>query len=205
MKRLDITQINEAFNRIGVEKRQIESLSCGSIKEIKEMMKAIFFACDQSINESNFTWFKQYDEVAQWLHNTEGRGLFLTGNCGLGKTLLLKYVVPTILLTTNRKVLKPFHAKDTLHKEKAKEMLSKRFICIDDIGSETFLSDYGQRRQVVADIILSAEEDNKVLILTTNLNSKQMEEKYDIRVLDRLQKICKIINFGDQRSKRFGI
>ena len=194
--------IQEAFARLKVKPRTAENLTCGSVSEVKAMMKAVFLQCDECITADSFVWYKEYDIVAKWLSNTKGKGLLLTGSCGLGKTLLLKYVIPTILLLTNSKVLTPYHAKDTLDKAKAKEMLSKRFICIDDIGSETFLSDYGQRINVVHDIILSAEEDNKMLVVSTNLNSEQITTKYDIRAYDRLNKICIPVNFGDKKSLR---
>ena len=43
-------------------------------------------------------WRPEYKKVAEWLTNTRGRGLFMYGNCGLGKSILGRYVIPALFL-----------------------------------------------------------------------------------------------------------
>ena len=45
-----------------------------------------------------------YDEIIDWMIDTRGRGLVLMGECGLGKSTILNYVIPAIFRTKTNKV-----------------------------------------------------------------------------------------------------
>lgn len=199
---MDAKHIKDVFKQLGNSGRHNNSFSCGQFNEMQHLIATALIECDDRISKDNLVWLRQYDQVAKWLCNTEGKGLLLVGNCGVGKTLLGRYVIPAIFLAKLNKIVRWYHSKDSLNLDKAKEMESKRLLSIDDIGSETFASDYGQRRYVIHDIILQAEDLNKTLILTTNLNSEQLTDKYDLRAVDRLLSNFKVVNFGDQASLR---
>jgi len=120
--------------------------------------------------------------------DTRGRGLMLMGECGLGKSTILNYVIPAIFKTKTNKVLRSVPAKELAAVEKN----VAPFIIIDDLGTESIKNDYGTKIDAVADAISYAEDSSKTLLITTNLSPKSLKERYDERTLDRLRK-CKVV------------
>jgi DNA replication protein DnaC len=120
--------------------------------------------------------------------DTKGRGLMLMGECGLGKSTILNFVIPAIFRTRTNKILRSVPAKElgAIDRNKAP------FIIIDDLGTESIKNDYGTKIDAVADAISYAEDSSKTLLITTNLTPKALKERYDERTLDRLRK-CKVV------------
>ena len=110
------------------------------------------------------------------------------GDCGLGKSTILNYVIPAIFRTKTNKLLTSTPAKELGEIERS----SASFIIIDDLGTESIKNDYGTKIDAVADAISYAEDSSKTLLITTNLPSKALKERYDERTLDRLRK-CKVV------------
>lgn len=130
-------------------------------------------------------WLPEYEEVAAWLGDNKGRGLFLFGDCGRGKSLLCRYVLPAILLSHCHKVVSVFNMQEA--NSNLDEVLSKRIISLDDVGTESVSIQFGRRRMAFAEIMDAAEKDNKLLIISSNLNADEIIRYYDTRVLDRLK------------------
>ncbi len=130
-------------------------------------------------------WLPEYDEVARWLSGNRGRGLFMYGSCGRGKTLLCRYVLPAIILKHCRKVVSVFDMNEV--NKNIDAVLTKHIISLDDVGTEALSIQYGQRRMAFAEILDAAEKDNKLLIASSNLNVSEIVNHYDDRVLDRLK------------------
>jgi len=40
------------------------------------------------------------------------------------------------------------------------------------------------------------------LLITSNLTGKELQDRYDVRAMDRLVKMCKIIKFDNEKSLR---
>jgi DNA replication protein DnaC len=158
----------------------------GTREEIKEMFIKAFKYYDRTIEVYNH--LSDYDEVIDWMVDTKGRGLILMGECGLGKSTILNYVIPAIFRTKTNKVLKSIPAKELGIIERNKSP----FIIIDDLGTESIKNDYGTKIDAVADAISYAEDSSKTLLMTTNLKPKELKERYDDRTLDRLRK-CKVV------------
>lgn len=158
----------------------------GTREEIKEMFIKAFKYYDRTIEVYNH--LSDYDEVIDWMIDTKGRGLILMGECGLGKSTILNYVIPAIFRTKTNKVLKSIPAKELGVIERSKSP----FIIIDDLGTESIKNDYGTKIDAVADAISYAEDSSKTLLMTTNLKPKELKERYDDRTLDRLRK-CKVV------------
>ena len=158
----------------------------GSRKDLKEMFIKSFKYYDKTIVE--YKHLPAYDEIIDWMVDNKGRGLMLMGECGLGKSTILNYVIPAIFRTKTNKVLKSISAKDLVAIEKN----IATFIIIDDLGTESIKNDYGTKIDAVADAISYAEDSSKTLLITTNLASKALKERYDERTLDRLRK-CKVV------------
>lgn len=145
-------------------------------------------------------WIPAYEEVASWLENNQGRGLFLHGGCGLGKSLLSCYVIPAILLTYARKVVNVYDMQDV--NKDIDGVLAKKIISIDDVGTESNSVNFGNKRIAFEEIMDSAEKTGKLVIATTNLSGVKIAERYGERVLDRIISTTKRIEFkGDSFRK----
>lgn len=158
----------------------------GTKEELKEMFIKAFKYYDRTIDK--YEHLSAYDEVIDWMVDTRGRGLMLMGECGLGKSTILNYVIPAIFRTKTNKVLRSISAKELAAVEKN----VAPFIIIDDLGTESIKNDYGTKIDAVADAISYAEDSSKTLLITTNLSPNSLKERYDERTLDRLRK-CKVV------------
>lgn len=158
----------------------------GKREEIKEMFIKAFEYYDKTIDEYNH--LPAYDEIIDWMVDTKGRGLMLMGECGLGKSTILNYVIPAIFRTRTNKILRSVPAKELGAVDRNKAP----FIIIDDLGTESIKNDYGTKIDAVADAISYAEDSSKTLLITTNLTPQALKERYDERTLDRLRK-CKVV------------
>ena len=155
-------------------------------EELKEMFVKAFEHYDTTIDK--YEHLPAYDEIIDWLSDTKGRGLMLMGECGLGKSTILNYVIPAIFRTKTNKVLRSIPAKEIGVVEKNKSP----FIIIDDLGTESIKNDYGTKIDGVSDAISYAEDASKTLLITTNLSGNALKERYDERTVDRLRK-CKVV------------
>ena len=158
----------------------------GTKEELKEMFIKAFKYYDRTIDK--YEHLPAYDEIIDWMVDTRGRGLMLMGECGLGKSTILNYVIPAIFRTKTNKVLRSVPAKELAAVEKN----VAPFIIIDDLGTESIKNDYGTKIDAVADAISYAEDSSKTLLITTNLSPNSLKERYDERTLDRLRK-CKVV------------
>ena len=158
----------------------------GEREEIKEMFIKSFEYYDRTVEK--YEHLPAYDEIIDWMVDTKGRGLMLMGECGLGKSTILNYVIPAIFRTKTNKILRSVPAKELGAVDRNKAP----FIIIDDLGTESIKNDYGTKIDAVADAISYAEDSSKTLLITTNLTPQALKERYDERTLDRLRK-CKVV------------
>jgi DNA replication protein DnaC len=158
----------------------------GEREEIKEMFIKSFEYYDRTVEK--YEHLPAYDEIIDWMVDTKGRGLMLMGECGLGKSTILNFVIPAIFRTRTNKILRSVPAKELGAVDRNKAP----FIIIDDLGTESIKNDYGTKIDAVADAISYAEDSSKTLLITTNLTPQALKERYDERTLDRLRK-CKVV------------
>jgi len=158
----------------------------GTKEDIKEMFVKAFKHYDRTIDV--YDHLESYDKIIDWLVDTKGRGLMLMGDCGLGKSTILNYVIPAIFRTKTNKLLTSIPAKELGQIERS----DASFIIIDDLGTESIKNDYGTKIDAVADAISYAEDSSKTLLITTNLDAEDLSKRYDERTLDRLRK-CKVV------------
>ena len=138
-------------------------------------------------------WLPEYNKVASWLTDNKKKGLLCIGNCGRGKTILCRWVIPMLIYHFCRRHVSVYDAIDI--NTKIDEMKIKHLLSIDDIGTESDYFVYGVRRQPFQEIADSAEKTGKLLLITTNLTISQIQEKYGIRTLDRLRKVTSVVEF----------
>ena len=142
---------------------------------------------------NNAKWLKEYEEIAKWLENNEGRGLLCYGNCGRGKSLICWKIIPPLVHHYHRKVISCYDAQQM--NADIDEVKSKHIIYIDDIGTENVSIKYGEKRLAFSEIVDEAEKRGKLLIVTTNLSLEEIEQKYGERTMDRLVAITKRVKF----------
>jgi DNA replication protein DnaC len=115
------------------------------------------------------------------------------GDCGRGKSMLLRYVLPVILLKYANKVVSVFDVQQM--NKKPDDVLSKHIIGLDDIGTEDISVLNGNKRSVFSEVMDCAEKYAKLLIIATNLNSEQIEQIYGTRVIERIISTTRRIEF----------
>jgi DNA replication protein DnaC len=196
MNNLDFKKIDEQFREIDVALKP----DCVEIK-IPDAEENLFNGIKYFTAE-RAKWLLEYKHVAEWLSDNNGRGLLLVGNCGLGKSLLCRQVIPMIINYYYRKIVHIFDATDLNKKSMTDKILSSHLTCIDDLGTENELNDFGNRRIVFCELADRAEKDGKMLLITTNLSEEELRQKYGERTIDRLHAITRKIVFRGDSLRR---
>lgn len=141
--------------------------------------------CFLKFENKELKWLPEYDEVADWLTDNKGRGLFLYGNCGRGKSLMARYVLPAILLKYFNKIVNVYDMRE-LNVE-LDNALEKRILALDDVGVEEVVNVYGNKRLAFAEVMDAAEKDGKLVIVSSNLQEDDLRTQYGFRVVDRVR------------------
>lgn len=144
-----------------------------------------------------FKWLPEYDQVADWLTDNKGKGLLMIGNCGNGKSLLGRYVIPLILNAWHTPKI-CVTSKDMTKVKDTTLLLQHTFLSLDDVGTEDVVNDYGNKSLPFAELVDNAEKTGHILIISTNLTGEQLAEKYGVRIVDRLASITRKIEFNNE-------
>lgn len=182
-------QIDAIYKRFQNTLQPIDRRINFKIPHAKELLK-VFAENYLKIRGENFTYLQEYDQIAEWLADNKGKGLFLFGNCGLGKTMIVRHVITPILLIYINKVVKHIDAP------KLGEFIYSNskiggLISVDDVGTETLEKViYGDRIIPFSEFMDSCEKNDALPIITTNLTAKQIVERYGDRTLDRIKSTC---------------
>lgn len=143
---------------------------------------------------ANATWKEaNYRPIVDWMADNQGRGLLMIGKCGLGKTIIGKYILPYLIRDSCKKVVNVFSAQEL--NNKPDEILNYHIVYIDDIGTENVSNIYGNKRIPFMELCDAAEQKGKLLICSTNLTIAELKEKYGERTVDRLRAITKVVSF----------
>ena len=139
-------------------------------------------------------WTSNYEAVADWLTDNHGKGLAMLGNCGTGKKVIGSKIIPVMLYYYCQRLMCSQYIAGEINK-KADEILRKKIIYIDDVGVESILNNFGNKRIIFSEIVDAAERQGKLLIISSNLTAAELEEKYGERTIDRLKAITKLVVF----------
>lgn len=170
-------------------------------KIFQEDHKIIFNLCNYFIRDFDRCREQQIDP---------DKGILLSGPVGCGKTSLMKllrYIVPhrrpyEVIPTRN-----VTFAFNHLGYGIIEDYGDSRFYCFDDLGVEPMGRHFGKDCNVMGEVILSRYE----LFLkykipthaTTNLNARELEERYGNRVRSRMRQMFNLIAFEtDTKDKR---
>lgn len=168
----------------------------------RELLKEVFldYYAATGAAASSFQWLKEYDAVGDWLTDNGGKGLFMFGDYGRGKSFLARYVLPAIILHTHRKVFKVVDAGE-INREK-ENFFKYRFLVLDDIGTEEIKNSFGNKTVVFTEVMDYAEKTGALLIITSNLNDEAITAKYGIRTMERVLSCCTPVKFTGQTLRQ---
>jgi len=132
------------------------------------------------------------------------KGMIFCGAVGTGKTLAMRSLFPfansyNLLDVCELQGLKPEKNEENDH---LFWNIKKGHVVLDDLGNEPVKKEWGNPSDIVVDFILqwhtarfeNPKTENR-LFATTNLDLKQLQDRYGIRLLDRLLEMCVVVNF----------
>ncbi len=140
-----------------------------------------------------FKMIPEYKEIISWLDNNQGKGLCLIGANGRGKTIAGSHVIPLIFFIVHGRSITRVNAQEM--NTRLDDLLKKKFLSIDDIGTEDQIVSFGNRRWAFPELIDNAEKKRNILIITSNLDADAIEQKYGIRTRERVRATCKTVVF----------
>lgn len=149
------------------------------------------------------------------------KGIVLAGNFGVGKTWLLKLFGKnqrqTYYMRSAKQIANDFQALGEENTEQYlklfenpvndAEAMFQRYsgLCIDDMGAEDVKNHYGNRKNVIGDLIEQRYFNNIMGVYfhaSTNLTVQQLENFYGGRVISRLREKVNLIELdGTDRRK----
>ena len=148
----------------------------------------------------NAKWLTDYEPIAKWLNDNNGRGLLLMGPCGVGKSLIGMHIIPLLLNYYCRKNVSIYTAQEL--NSKPDEIISKCIVYIDDVGTEDISNIYGNKRIPFAELVDAAERDGKLLMFSTNLDDEHLAQKYGNRTTDRLHAVTRKITIKGKSNRK---
>lgn len=178
-----------------------------------EVIKRIDPAKYQSLTNEMKT---NIERVAKWLSDPNKRpGLLLYGGVGTGKTTLLQaivYVINTICAKekdSNNRLIETLNGKP-IAIVKAKEIVKASFIdtnaydlmtsttllAIDELGVEPVESKlFGNTSEPIVDLLCERYDRQRCTLISTNLSSEIIQERYGRRVSDRFNEMFTAVPF----------
>jgi len=193
-----IEELKNLYN-LNIVRQAISLNFFNDIDEAKKVIEEIALNVDCSIKKFYFTeYIKNFIE---WLINNDFSGVGLIGDYGTGKTLLACNILPVLFYLKYNLIIKPIKAYE-INDEIYKDLIKKRIIIIDELGSESERVEFGNRVLYIPLIIDKCETDGKLLIFTTNRTPNGLVELYGKAIYDRIIKLCKIIIFKGKSFRR---
>jgi len=185
--------------------------------KLDEYNQSVFdMLCYYFSNDNRFVAFAENIGVKNPSLN---KGLLLAGGYGVGKTTLMK-----LFMKNQRQVYHLYNAKKVANEyekdgndsieiyiNKHKNAYNDPAVfyqdcaglCLDDLGTEDVKTNYGNKKNVICDIIEIRYERKLLGTLfhaTTNLTADELSEYYGGRVVSRLRETVNVIQLkGDDR------
>lgn len=139
-----------------------------------------------------------YSDVVNWLFDNKRKGLLLTGNNGVGKSVIACKLIPVLIKQycfEDVHIYSAYRLPDIYRNQTTMwDLIDNKPIVIDDLGTENLLFEYGEKRDLFAELVDQAEKDKRLMIITTNLTTDQIKERYGMRTYDRLRSLTKVVS-----------
>ena len=149
--------------------------------------------------------------AVEWMTKPGGKQwLFLTGNCGTGKTTLLKAIRNTLLeYNVENLSLRASDFPNWFINNEEQTRLSLlhgdwcRVLLLDDIGVEqTEIKDYGNVIQPFIKIVEERYSRMLPMVVSTNLSGKEMTDRYGARTIDRIKEMSEYIKYNAKSFRK---
>ena len=196
--RIDFASTYDSMKKAGM--KVPEERVTVRIPESRTILENCFRYFLSRFQKAEFKWIPEYENVAAWLENSEGRGLLLTGNCGLGKSMLARYVVPAILMKYCKLIVRAYDVQEM--NANLDLVLSGHILSIDEVGMEDVSVSYGNRRSAFAEVMDAVEKYGKLIIISTNLSRDELSRRYGERVYERLVATTRRIEFKGKSMRK---
>ncbi|PZX18087.1 DNA replication protein DnaC [Breznakibacter xylanolyticus] len=192
---MEIHQAIEALHKQKVDPlRRGYKFWWGNHDQNRTMFRKTFMAVDSSVKA--YQHLPEYEEIIDWMSDSKGKGLFLMGACGRGKSTILTGVLPVLMFQHLGLVLRPTHADDIPNN--VNQLARYWSVCIDELGVESMVNDYAGNYEGFNRIINAAESKLRPVFISTNLNEEQLLDRYGERTFDRIIRLCRVVKFkGD--------
>ena len=138
-------------------------------------------------------------QIVLWYCNDERfkgsmkKGLLLRGNCGTGKSLIVKHLADVVKHGDNKNPIL-IHAKEIQNayqdknEEEIKRLKERFLLIIDDLGTESVeTKTYGNSNEPFIDLFDYRYRNTLETIIVTNLTPEKIKEVYGERILDRFK------------------
>lgn len=147
-------------------------------------------------------------DVASWMKSGSA-GLILFGSVGTGKTAIVKALGLLFAFYTksqNRleilkaaEVNKMALSKDERIYGKFESLEKLMYLAIDEVGGHesSTVNDFGTTKMPLIELLHAREEQNKVTIITTNLDGSGLHKHLGTRIADRLREFDSIMFDGE--------
>jgi len=190
-----INTYNSLLKNGQINVRCPKTYSFGAFEECRKHLYEAMQLVDKS---AKIIWLNEYEEVAKWMSDTKGKGLLLTGNLGRGKTTILEAL--NLLFRAKFNLVVTVHSSSSIRP--TPELLKKWCYAVDEIGCEPMLNDYGTKYYPFMEFVNNAERYLKLVLVTTNLTSTELRNKYDDRTVDRLTRLCYVVKFNGKSLRK---
>ena len=151
------------------------------------------------------------DKIAEHMTNPKKAGLFFVGGVGSGKSTMMyalqaahNYLYPShkdigiVINGATDIVMQVQKQSATLDYKGMEDMLA-----IDDLGKEpTQVMVFGSTIQPIVEIFEARYNRMLPMLITTNLETKQIVEKYGKRIADRCNEMFEVVVFNEESFRK---
>ena len=190
------------------------------IEQSEEKVKSfLYMAYYKEVEDRRSTFIKDeatmemIAKAAKWLTADLKPGLLLYGGVGNGKTTLAKAICKTIGIlydsaySNERKGVCRISAlevaKCASDPESFTRLRNQEMLFIDDIGTEpASIKSWGNEISPVTELLYSRYDRQLFTIITSNLNDKELEERYGLRIADRMAEMFERLHYSNRSYRK---
>lgn len=135
--------------------------------------------------------------------NTKGKGIFICGGTGTGKTYALyamskKYDIKVENWIDIMEDIKSKMSNNQSVGDLIDSLTSEKFLAIDDVGAEN-QTNYSQEKFYM--IVNRIYNRMSRLFISTNLTLEQFQDKYGERLFSRIAEMCEIVELTGEDKR----
>jgi len=199
------------FNKLDYDQAKLQVYNILFNTLSYQMKELVFTERDKIVYRALTQYFNRESEGENKFPKDLYKGICLFGGVGTGKTLTMQVFQQFTRNNTNK--FKIFDMK-TIARDVQKngidvlEEYMRGTCCYEDVGFENPVQHYGSKWDVFEEIVNICYEKGKTFHFTTNLSFNEnlgygtFAERYDRRVVDRLNEMVNVIGLdGDSKRK----